>query len=429
MIRLAYNLALGVGVALAAPMLGARLARGRYRAIALARLGLGSAWLPPASPGCIWVHALSVGEVRSALPLLKSLQKRFPQRGLALSVATAQGLAVARQEMAGLPGVTLFVRPLDLAWNVARLLDRLRPGLFILVEGDIWPGWQWGLARRGVPSLLVNGRVSPRTFKGYQRFRRAALSLFGGFDRVLVQTRVDHERLLAVGLEPARLAVGGNLKFDSAPQPLDLAQRQALARELGLEGRTVLAAGSTHPGEEEPCLEAFQALAPRHPGLALLLAPRQVDRGRALARLAQERGLSAACLSQGAPDPGAQVVILDLLGKLAPAYALARAAFVGGSLTPVGGHNLLEPAAQGVPVLYGPHTHNFLEMARDLEAAGGGRRLAGPGDLAPAWGEFLDHPDRARSMGQAGQEFCRAHGGALARAVQEAARLLPGDAA
>ncbi|MBI4798056.1 MAG: 3-deoxy-D-manno-octulosonic acid transferase [Desulfarculus sp.] len=424
MMLLPYNLALAGGLALAAPLLAARLAKGRYRAIATARLGLGSAWLPPPSRGGIWLHALSVGEVRSTLPLIKALSQRFPERSLALSVATAQGLAVARQELGEGRGISLFVRPLDLYWNVERLLNRLQPALFCLVEGDIWPGWNWGLTRRGVPSLLVNGRVSPRTFRGYCRAGPLARGLLNGFSRILVQTGVDQERLLKVGVGAGRLAVGGNLKFDSAPALLDAETRQALAAELGLAGRRVLVAGSTHPGEEEACLRAFQSLAASRPGLALVLAPRQVERGRELSRLASGLGLSAACLSQGAPPAGTQVVVLDLLGRLASAYAPAQAAFVGGSLVPVGGHNLLEPAAQGVPVLFGPRTHNFLEMARGLEECGGGLRLTGAEDLATAWGRLLDHPPEAWAMGQAGMEFCRAHRGAVQRAVAEIAQLL-----
>lgn len=419
-----YSLALGAGLLVASPVLAARLVRGRYRAIAAARLGLGSAWLPPARPGALWVHALSVGEVRSALPLLKGLGARFPQRPLALSVATAQGLAVAREALAQYPQTTLFMRPLDLPWAVERLLDRLQPALFCLVEGDIWPNWQWAMARRGVPRMLVNSRVSPRTFRGYQRFAPLARELFRGFDRVLAQTKVDHDRLAAVGVEPGRLAVAGNLKFDSAPPQLAPDERQALAAELGLVGRRVLAAGSTHPGEEEPCLEAFAALRRSHPGLALLIAPRDVGRGKAVARLAAGRGLTVFCLSQGVPPAGADVVVLDVLGRLAQAYALAESAFVGGSLVAVGGHNLLEPAAQGVPVLFGPRTHNFLEMAQGLEQAGGGLRLGEGGDLAQAWTALLSDPARAQSMGRAALEFCQAHRGALGRALDEAARLL-----
>jgi 3-deoxy-D-manno-octulosonic-acid transferase len=165
-------------------------------------------------------------------------------------------------------------------------------------------------------------------------------------------------------------------------------------------------------------------LAPAHPGLALLLAPRDVARGKAVARLAAERGLAVACLSQGPPPADAQVIVLDVLGRLARAYALAEAAFVGGSFVAVGGHNLLEPAAQGVPVLFGPRTHNFLEMAQGLEQDGGGLRLAKGEDLAPAWAALLADQGRARAMGQAALAFCQTHRGALERALDEAGRLL-----
>ena len=422
--RVVYSLALTLGITLASPILAARMARGRYREIALARLGLGKNWLPQARPGGVWLHALSVGEVKSALPLLSALAERLPGMPRYLSVATAQGLAVAADSLDGHAGASLFVRPLDLPWAVRRLLDRLRPSLFCLVEGDIWPNWQWGLGARGVPRLLVNGRVSPRTYRGYRRLGPLARALWDGFDRVLVQTRVDYERLLQVGVPAERLAVGGNLKFDSAPAKLSQAERDALAAELGLQGRKALVAGSSHAGEEEPCLEAYGSLKDSYPDLALVIAPREVARGEAVAQMARAQGLSVARVSQGAVPQGSQVVVLDVLGRLAQAYALASASFVGGSLVPVGGHNLLEPAAQGVPVVFGPITHNFLEMAKELEAAGGGVRINKGRELAEVWGGLLREPYRAKDMGQAGLEFCRSHRGALNRALHEAEVLL-----
>ncbi|RJX33162.1 MAG: 3-deoxy-D-manno-octulosonic acid transferase [Desulfarculus sp.] len=422
----AYSLALGLGVVLAAPVLAARLLNTAQRPAALARVGLGPLALPPkAAAGGIWLHALSVGEFASALPLLTALRQRFPARPLAVSLGTAQGLAVARERLAGL-GLEPFVRPLEVPWVLGRVLERLRPALALLVEGDIWPGWQMALGRRGVPRLLVNGRVSPRTFARYQRLAPLTRGLLAGFDQILAQTRTDQERLLAVGVPPQRVQVAGNLKFDSAPARLEAAARERLAAELGLAGRLVLVAGSTHPGEEEPCLQAYAALVVQHPGLALLLAPRQVERGPAVLRLARQRGLSAAALSSGPPPPGVQVVVLDVLGRLAGAYALARAAFVGGSLVAVGGHNLLEPAAQGVPVVFGPATHNFLEMAQGLEECGGGLRIAGGADLAAAWGRLLAEPAAARVMGAAASEFVASHRGAVQRAVSAAAALLEG---
>ncbi len=425
MLNLAYNSLLLMGLLVASPYLLWRLARGRYRGITAARLGLGSRWLPqPEASGAIWLHALSVGEVGSALPLLEALGRAFPHRPLALSVATGQGLAVAQKALAGREDVRLFVRPLDLPWAIGRLLRHLQPRLFVLVEGDIWPGWQWALARRSVPGLLVNGRVSPRTFAGYRRLGRLLPPLFAGFVRVLVQSPLDKERLVSCGLDPGKVVVGGNLKFDSAPARLGEAQRRKLAAQLGLDGRRVLVAGSTHPGEEEACLKAFAALLPEHSDLALLLAPREVGRGRAVARLAADQGLSAALVSQGRPSPGSQIVILDVLGRLAAAYALGSAAFVGGSLVPVGGHNLLEPAAQGVPVIYGPHTHNFQQMARDLAAAGGGWQVADGPELTNAWGYLLADREKERAMGRAGLDFCRAHRGAVQRAVELAVLLV-----
>ncbi len=424
--QVAYHTALLLGLALASPWLAYRLANGRYRRIAQARLGVGSSWLPRPIPGCLWVHALSVGEVRSALPLLRALLQRHPERGVAFSVSTAQGWAVAQEALASLPGVELFVRPLDLPWAVPRLLNHLRPALFCLVEGDIWPAWQWGLAQRRVPCLLVNSRVSPRTFRGYQRLAPLARQLLGGFDRILAQTKVDQERLLAVGAPAQKVQVAGNLKFDSAPAALSPEERARLAAEWGLAGREALVAGSTHAGEEEACLAAYAQLRQARPGLSLILAPREVARGQALASLARGQGMEAWRLSQGQPPAGTQVLVLDVLGRLAEAYALGVAAFVGGSLVGVGGHNLLEPAAQGVPVLYGPRTHNFLEMARDLEACGGGLRVQAGSELAAAWGDLLQDPDLASRMGRAAREFCQQHRGALERVLRHIEDLLPG---
>ncbi|MCB2226305.1 MAG: 3-deoxy-D-manno-octulosonic acid transferase [Desulfarculaceae bacterium] len=423
--RALYSTALGLGTIAAAPFIAARLTRPAKRAATLARLGLGPLCRPPRlSPGGIWLHALSVGETASALPLVAGLRDHFPEKPIAFSSGTGQGLATA-QDMVGDKADALFIRPLELPWALGPVLNALRPGLAILVEGDLWPGWQWSLAARGARRLLVNGRVSPRTLRGYRRMGGLARELFRGFDLVLMQTPTDRERLLSVGVEPAKVRVAGNLKFDSAPAQLGETGRAALAEELGLGGRMVLVAGSTHAGEDEACLDAFTQLRGAHPGLALLIAPREVERGGAVARLAEARGLSVARVSQGI-NPGADVVVLDVLGKLAPAYALGVAGFVGGSLTPIGGHNLLEPAAQGVPVIFGPHTHNFLEMARDLEAAGGGMRVGTGAELGAVWARLLDDPSEAGRIGAAALDFVAAHRGAVGRAVEAAEELLEG---
>ena len=423
--RLAYNLFVSLGLAAAAPVLAPRLAQKRFRRLAKVRLGLGSGWLPPKQEkGGIWVHALSVGEVASALPLLKALGEAFPGRPLIMSVATDQGHSVAKKALGADSEVLLLVRPLDLPWAVDRLIDRIDPGLFCLVEGDIWPNWQWSLAARGVPRMLVNGRVSPRTFKGYRRFAPLARGMLNGFDRILLQTRVDYERMAQVGVRPKRLKVGGNLKFDTAPKILTQEEKQTLAREMGLLGRQVLVAGSTHPGEEGPCLKAFARLKKDHSELALILAPRDVNTGPVVFEQASQLGLKSVQASLNNSDAAADVVILDVLGRLAAAYALAEAAFVGGSWQSLGGHNLLEPASQGVPVAYGPHTYNFLEMAKQLTKAGGGVRVKDSDELAAFWGDILANPQKAHDMGHRARRFCLDHQGAVRRAVLEAGALL-----
>ena len=399
MIRMAYNLALGAGMLAAAPWLAARLARGRYRDIALARLGLGRAWLPEmAEPGCIWLHALSVGETASALPLLKALGQRFPDKPLAFSVATAQGRKVARESLAGITNVRLFVRPLDAPWSVRRLLDRLKPSLFCLVEGDIWPNWQWELKRRRVPCLLVNNRVSPRTYKGYCRLGGLSRELFAGFDCILAQTGVDRKRLLAVGIPEGKVAVGGNLKFDSAPPELGPEEKQSLAEELGLSGRRVLAAGSTHQSEEEPCLDAFAQLKRGHEGLALLLAPREIDRGGEVMRLARARGLSAARLSEGGAGPGRGGRHPGQAGHPGPGLLPGQGRFRGRVFGFGGRAQSFGAGGPGGAGGVRPHNPQFFGDGQTARSGRGrgphpGRRGTGPGVGRPAGrqGQSLRH--------------------------------------
>lgn len=425
LLRGAYNLALLTGMAVGSPFLAVHALRGRSRSIAKARLGLGRDWLPPADrSGAIWVHALSVGEALSALPLVEGLAQRLGPDRVVMSLATAQGLAVARERLGQGSEVPLFVRTLDLPWLVRRTLDRLAPSLFILVEGDLWPNLQWALARQGVPAMLVNGRVSPRAARRYGLARPLARALYEGFAVISLQSSLDRDRLAGIGIDPGRLRVGGNLKFDSAPAPLAEAERTELLERWGLAGRTVLVAGSTHGGEETICLEAYARLQAERPGLSLIIAPRRTDRGAEVADLATGRGLSAARTSQGPVLPGTQVVVLDEMGLLARAYGLARAALVGGSLVSQGGHNPLEPAAQGVPVVFGQHMEDFSQVADQLKEAGAGLRLAGAEELVGVWGRLLADDSATRTMGQAGQRAADEHKGSVKRTLDWAMELM-----
>jgi len=313
---------------------------------------------------------------------------------------------------------------MDLPWAVKRVINAIQPSLAILIESDIWPGWQWALGKAKVPRLLVNGRVSPRTFRGYRRFRFMALRMLNAFEQILVQSEVDRRRLQEVGVDSKLIHMGGNLKFDGTPDRLRAPERKALLQQLGLGGRTVLVAGSTHPGEEEQILSAFDGLKKKFSRLVLILAPRRIERGQEIARLSNGFGFKTVQLSKGPPGRDDSVLVLDQLGLLAKVYAIGQAAFVGGSWVDVGGHNLLEPAAQGIAQAFGPITYNFLEMAVQLEEAGGGVRVKDARQLATVWEQWLADPQEAIEVGRKGLAFCRNHQGAVARAVESSARLM-----
>jgi len=374
------------------------------------------AFTPP--PGCFWVHALSVGEVLSAVPLVRRLAEACPGRPRVLTVTTGQGWEVARREARRHVDLMLPM-PLDF-WAAYRRLARfLRPAVYIPVETDLWPGLIRSLGGDGVPTVVVNGRVSPRTAAGYRRLGPLSRILLEGPALWLVQSDLDARRLVESGVPRERVRTAGNIKFDAPWEPMGDGERQGLLRALGLErDDAVWVAGSTHPGEEEAVLNAFQRLLNRFPGLRLVLAPRRVERAGGLLEAVRARGLRAAARSGS--DPGkraAQVLVLDTLGELGRVYGVGTVAFVGGSLVPVGGHNLLEPARFGLPVLFGPHTHNFAAMSAMLLEAGGGRRVEDGEALERALAGLLARPGEARETGERALSFVRANTGALDRVL------------
>ena len=341
---------------------------------------------PPAgtTPGGFWIHAVSVGEVRLALSLLSALRLRFPGVSVHLTTATATGRALAAAGSGGAPPPeTIAALPFDLPFAMGRLLDRLRPRAVLILETEIWPNLLRLAAERGVPVILVNGRISPRAFPRYRLvaplLRRAlpGMSLFG------MQSREDADRIVRLGADAGRVRVTGNLKFDLDPPPAD---RHGVRLRLGLDdGTPLFVAGSTAAGEERPVLQAFAALRRVHASARLVLAPRHPQNFAAAERLAREAGHEVVPWSRLAADgPGASgagpgdrqavprfdVLVLDAMGVLPAIYAASDLVFVGGSLVPRGGHNILEPASAGRPVLFGPHMENFRAAAEALTAAG-----------------------------------------------------------
>jgi 3-deoxy-D-manno-octulosonic-acid transferase len=367
----------------------------------------------------IWVHALSVGEVLSALPLIRELKQKYPEKDIVVSVTTSQGMEIARNELQG-EVKSLITMPIDFWWSIHRITEYIKPSIFVLVETDIWPGLMFHLKKQGVKTLLVNGRISPRTLSRYKCFRTFIRSVLGSFELCLMQSDLDRDRLFEIGLSEGRVKTVGNIKFDRDWMPMDEKERGKWLNTLNLSPEDVLwVAGSTHRGEEDIILDIFLSLCKFFPELRLIIAPREIERAGEVEKLALGKGLSAIVRRdlQQKRKPR-DVLILDTLGELNRIYGIARISFVGGSLEPIGGHNLLEPASFGKPVLFGPHTHNFVQMSQLILEIGGGRCVADGEALFETMKEILSDPKLPDSMGRRAKKFVDLNKGALGRVMK-----------
>jgi 3-deoxy-D-manno-octulosonic-acid transferase len=373
----------------------------------------------------IWVHALSVGEIISAIPLIDAVRKRYPGKDLVFSASTRQGMTLAREKL-GHKVEALIPMPMDFWWSVRRAVRHVGPTLFILIETDIWPGLPGFLRKKKVKCLLANGRISLKTYTFYKRIPFLARRMFDPFDKCLMQSDLDCDRLLVIGIDQKRLRTTGNIKFDRPWTQMTDAEQSQLMETLGLKPEHhIFVAGSTHPGEEAILLRGYKRSLEKFPMLRLLLAPRKIERADEIFRMAQEAGFTVRLKTQMQDHPGEyDVLILDTLGELDRLYGLARISFVGGSLVPFGGHNLLEPASFGCPVLFGPHTGNFVEMSEGLLRAGGGRRILNEDDLVHAIRQLLSDSEACRDMGRSALEFVFSNRGAVERVMAEIDRLL-----
>ena len=418
-------------VALASPVLvGRMLATGKYRPGFGQRLGRYPAEvLALAERRPIWVHAVSVGETVAALPLLSALHGARPDLPLLVSTVTPTGQATARERAREAAAVCYF--PFDLAGPVRRALDGVRPRLVLLLETEIWPVFLLAAERRGIPVGVVNGRLSDRSFRRYRRVRPLLARCLRSLAFVGAQTRADADRFVALGAPPDRTVVTGNLKIDqAAAAPGAAAVTPAmLEAALGLPPTPRFVAGSTHRGEEAVVLDAFARMRARVPDLRLILAPRHPERLGEVGRLLDERGWRWRRRSErpGAPgEPPPDVVLVDTMGELATLYGIADVVFVGGSLVPVGGHSLLEPAAHGRAPLHGPHMHNFREVTRALAEAGGALPVTDAASLAEAALGLLADPARRADLGARARGVVEAGRGATTRTLALVERALGG---
>lgn len=365
------------------------LFRKKYRDRIPARLGFGLAEKlgkdagadTRGTMGTIWVHALSVGEVTSAQPLLRGIRETLPNARLVLSVATRSGEQVAREQLADCCHA-IIAAPYDFVPVIRHFIGQIDPKVFILVETDFWPNWLHLLAQRGIPSYLVNGRISASSFARYQKFSFFFAPMFRSFTALCMQTRADAAHMEQLGLNPARIHTLGNLKFDVAGDwantPNSSAHRHRLRQEYGFDPAAPLfICGSTHAGEEELLLPAYAALRKQIPQLQLLLAPRQIERAASIAELAAQHGTTCRRRSMAEQQGrgSGPVLLLDTLGELAACYPMADLAFVGGTLVPTGGHNPVEAVAVQTAVCFGPHMEDFSEIAAGLLESGGAVQL------------------------------------------------------
>lgn len=346
---------------------------GKYQESWRYRMGLK---LPERLPGHrrIWLHALSVGEVLSAVPLAKAIKHKLPDCELVFSTATETGQKVARERLQQYVAHFYYL-PHDFPWVVDAFVQRLNPEVFVLVETDIWPNLLRVLERRRVVRVLANARLSPRSVRRFRTFRRV-FAPFEYFEKIFVQSAWDRDNLLLLGTEVDKVQALGNLKFDAVPERVSQGEANRLRESAGIAvQRRAWIAGSTHEGEEEKLLRAHQRLRRAYPDLLLILAPRDIRRAPELIAVAGRLGLSTAARSSGDSAAGKPVYLLDTLGELSRFYALADVAFIGGSLVPFGGHNPLEAMAQGKTCVWGPHLFNFHEIEAQLLEAGSGVKV------------------------------------------------------
>lgn len=422
--RRAYSLLL----ALLTPLALARLWwRGRanpaYRARIGERFGHVVDMLPAA--GCLWLHAVSLGEVRAAVPLVRALQARHPDVPVLITTTTPTGSAQVRETFAD--RVHHAYMPYDLPGAVARFLTRTRPRIALIMETELWPNLFAACAARGVPVLVANARLSARSARGYARVPLLTAATLADTTLIAAQADADAERFRTLGAP--RVEVLGNLKYDlSLPDGVGAAGA-ALRAALGAGQRPVLIAASTHAGEDEAVLDAVATLRGRFADLLLILVPRHPERFDGVAELVRRRGLRVLRRSRDAPAAGAEVYLGDTLGELLLLYAAADLAWVGGSFAAVGGHNVLEPAALGLPVLFGPHMFNFAEAERLLLDADAAQRVADAAGLAARAADWLADPAAARAAGARGRAAVAANRGALERLLARIETVLAGAAA
>jgi len=377
----------------------------------------------------IWIHAVSVGEALTARALAADLKARYPRLRLFLSTTTIAGQQVARRSLQHVDEVFYF--PFDWAFIVRRTLKLVKPRVFIMMETEIWPNLLRLCRQRGVKTVVINGRISSRSYPRYRLIRPFFKRVLANIDRFCMQSEESARRLIDLGADPSRVTVTGSLKFDSLEMPALISHGKPRERVLRFfrisSSRTVIVAGSTLRGEEAAVLRAFARIRTTMPNAMLVLAPRHPERFAEVERLARDAGFATMRRSELPIDaePRAEVIVLDSIGELAQLYQLATAVFVGGSLADHGGHNILEPAIFGKPIVFGPHMQNFREIADAFVANGAAVQVQSERELEDTLLALLTDPVRRARLGAAARALVEANRGAKEKTLAVIAEVAP----
>ena len=429
---LGYNLAMALGVILGMPFIvPVGMLSQKRRKTVLRRMGF------TAIPSCaaryrrrpIWVHALSVGEVMAAIPLIQAFKGRFSDRPVVLSVSTFSGFELAGQRVDGIQKPVFFF-PFD-GWPCVRsVLKRVDPAIVLILETDLWPNFIFSLQKRKIPLVLVNARISRKSYARYRQFQSVTRMLFGALSGVCAPTVEDARRLTRLGVLESRIQVTGNLKYEHSAVLATPLEAGTLKQALGFDAsQKILVAGSTHKGEEEKIFQAFLRIRESIPDAGIVLAPRDPQQAGAVCRMAESLSLNAFLLSE--PDgkrPKSPVcLVVDRLGVLANLYAAADMVFVGGSLVREGGHNPLEPAARGKPILFGPDMSDFASIADALLKAGAAVCVPDSESLAAGMLRLMKDPKTVEAMGLAAHRVASEGRGAVEKILRVVAAHLTGE--
>ena len=364
----------------------------------------------PQRQGSLWIHAVSVGETIAALPLISGLAARYPERPLMVTTTTPTGSERVRATL----GQTVHhsYLPYDLPGPLARFFDRVDPSVLVIMETEIWPNLFRACSRRQVPLIIANARLSARSFRGYRRVRGLVAATLADVHLIAAQSQADADRFVALGAPADRVRVMGNLKYNLSVKPEDIEAGDAWRQALG-SNRRVIVAVSTHRGEDGVVLDAFDRVRAEIPHTALILVPRHPERFDEVSALCEDRGFEIVRRSRGEPTSKCDVFLGDSMGEMMRYLAAGDVAVVAGSFQAVGGHNVLEPAALGLPVVFGPHMFNFEAAAAEVLASGAGRKVADAASLSAALLELLGDDRVRRRAGKAGLAMVERNRGAL----------------